>query len=575
MATTIRNNDGNRAVGTILAAGPARTTALDHGETYRGSATILGKDYATVYQPLKDAANTTVGLLFVGVPTAPTEAALAKTGLQALYIAVFVLGVLGLAVTFLLRRLLSPLVAMTNAMHHLANGDLGTVIPAMQREDQVGRMALALDVFKQQAIENARLAEERHAQRAQAEAEKRAALLAMAERIETEAGASVEAVSRETDRMAATTDRLAASAGRAGGDAKIASSAADAALANTQSVAAAAEELSASIREIASQVGRSTEIVARAVHTGHADSRIAELTAAVAQIGEVVGLITDIAARPTCWRSTPPSRRPAPARPARASPWSPTRSRAWPTRPPGHRGDRRPDRAVQSEARDAVGAIGGDRRHHRPASTSVDGHRRRGRAAGRRHRGDCRSAAATSGAAREVAARVASVSAEAVQSGAQAAEVHQHLAELARHVVDLKHVVVRIARMFTQEVDRRQEFRTTIDLPARLTLGGSASAHIVRLKDLSRHGAAVTGGPPTAEGARHAGGRRHRCDAGVRGAPNRNGGRGAGGTHSLRYGREGRGGDRQFAGVVRSPARAGWRRRADRRAAPGRVRDLR
>ena len=38
--------------------------------------------------------------------------------------------------------------------------------------------------------------------------------------------------------------------------------------------------------------------------------------------------------RPTCWRSTPPSRRRGPARPARASRSSPTRSRSWPRRPP-------------------------------------------------------------------------------------------------------------------------------------------------------------------------------------------------------------------------------------------------
>ena len=49
--------------------------------------------------------------------------------------------------------------------------------------------------------------------------------------------------------------------------------------------------------------------------------------------------------RPTCWRSTPPSRRRAPARPARASRSSPTRSRSWPRRPP------RPPRTSASRSR--------------------------------------------------------------------------------------------------------------------------------------------------------------------------------------------------------------------------------
>jgi PilZ domain-containing protein len=113
-----------------------------------------------------------------------------------------------------------------------------------------------------------------------------------------------------------------------------------------------------------------------------------------------------------------------------------------------------------------------------------------------------RSVAKTTGAAREVATRVASVSAEALRSGAQAEEVHNHLSDLAKAVVDLKHVVVRIARTSTEAVDRRHDPRSAIDLPAEMRLDGSAAVHAVRIKDVSRHGAGISGGPAIAAGAR-------------------------------------------------------------------------
>jgi methyl-accepting chemotaxis protein len=225
VATTIRKDDGGRAVGTPLAAGPARSAALDRGETYRGTATILGKDYFTIYQPLKDASGGTVGLLFVGLPTTATEAALAASERQTLYASVVVLGVLGLAVGLLLRRMLSPLIVLTRAMRQLATGDLTIEIPATQREDQVGRMAAALEVFKRQAVENARLAGEHEEQRTQAAEDKRTALTAVAETIEAETAAALTEVNRRSAAMTETANGMSASATHTGTSAQRAATA--------------------------------------------------------------------------------------------------------------------------------------------------------------------------------------------------------------------------------------------------------------------------------------------------------------------------------------------------------------
>jgi methyl-accepting chemotaxis protein len=502
VATTIRQDDGSRAVGTALATGPARTATLDRGESYRGTANILGKDYVTIYQPEKDAAGTVVGLLFVGIPTAATEAAIAESEWQTLYASVAVLGVLGLVVGLLLRRTLSPLVAITHAMRQLATGDLTIEIPAMQRKDQVGHMAAALDVFKRNAQENARLAREQEELRAQAAADKHDALVAMADRIETETAASVESVSHETERMAATADRLAASAGRAGSDAKTASEAADEALANTQTVASAAEELSASIREIASQVGRSTEIVARAVRTGHAaQGTIATLSSRVAQIGAVASMISDIAAQTNllALNATIEAARAGDAGKGFAVVASEVKTLATQTARSTEEINRHIGevRSATDETVSAVAQIEAAITEMDQIATAI--------AAAVEQQGAAteeiaRGVSKTSEAAREVATRVASVSAEAVQSSAQAGDVHQHLEDLTKSMVALRHVLVRIARTSTEEVNRRHEPRIVLELAARMTLEGSATEFAVRLKDLSQHGAAAIGGPAAQQG---------------------------------------------------------------------------
>lgn len=67
VATSLRKENGERAIGTQLdSASPALAPVL-HGDIYRGLAQLFGKRYITQYQPVKDASGKTIAILFVGV----------------------------------------------------------------------------------------------------------------------------------------------------------------------------------------------------------------------------------------------------------------------------------------------------------------------------------------------------------------------------------------------------------------------------------------------------------------------------------------------------------------------------
>ena len=65
--TNIVKPDGNRAVGTNLGKNGSVYPVITAGETYLGEATILGRDYFTVYEPIFDPAGDVIGILYAGV----------------------------------------------------------------------------------------------------------------------------------------------------------------------------------------------------------------------------------------------------------------------------------------------------------------------------------------------------------------------------------------------------------------------------------------------------------------------------------------------------------------------------
>jgi len=191
----------------------------------------------------------------------------------------------------LLRRL-------TATMTQLADGDKSVEIPALQRADEIGSMARAVNVFKANAIELDHIHAEQKATEQRIQALRRQNLNELASAFEGSVQGVVGKVSHAAHQMERSAQSLAGHAEHTAQRSVAVASASDQASSNVETVAAAAEELTSSIQEIGRQVESSASIARQAVDQAtHTNTTIESLAEAAGQIGDVVQLINDIAAQ--------------------------------------------------------------------------------------------------------------------------------------------------------------------------------------------------------------------------------------------------------------------------------------
>jgi methyl-accepting chemotaxis protein len=206
-----------------------------------------------------------------------------------------ILAALGLMGAIVIYGITRPLSAMTASMGRLANGDLAVDVNGTERKDEVGVLARALQVFKDNAIEARRLAAEQEAEN-QAKMRRAQVLDELTKRFEMNVSALTQGLSSAATEMEATAQSMTAVASQTTNQSVTVSSAAQQTSANVQTVAAATEELSISIREIAFQVAQSSQVAEKAVRgTERTSTTVQELAASAEKIGNVVQLINTIA----------------------------------------------------------------------------------------------------------------------------------------------------------------------------------------------------------------------------------------------------------------------------------------
>ena len=275
----------------------------DHGQVLANHGAEQARDGALIVEKVPvvrvdQGKPSTVGSLELRMSTARADRAIAAQtwwltglGLAALLI---VCGML----LWILRRATRPIEALTETMTKLSSGELDAAIPALDRADEVGRMARAVQVFKQNAIEVARLNGEQAALKTQAEQDRIALLDRMASEFESTVSTVLAGVTRSCARMGERAQAMAGKMTAAEASTHTVMRATATTSDNVQAVAAATEELSASITEIANRVNDSAAIAAEtSVAAGQTSGTMAELSAQAQKIGSIISLIHDIASQ--------------------------------------------------------------------------------------------------------------------------------------------------------------------------------------------------------------------------------------------------------------------------------------
>ena len=198
--------------------------------------------------------------------------------------------------TWLGRAISTPVRNMTQVMQELAAGNKKIEIPGLGRQDELGDMAKAVLVFKENMLANDKLVADQEMQKQRAEEEKRQIMHQLANSFQQTVGAVVTGVTSSATQIRASSEALKVTAEDVNSRATIVAAASEEASSNVQTVASAAEELSASIQEISRRVAESTAASQKAVAEADKTNQMMGALAQTAEkIGGVLQLISGIA----------------------------------------------------------------------------------------------------------------------------------------------------------------------------------------------------------------------------------------------------------------------------------------
>jgi methyl-accepting chemotaxis protein len=157
--TTLQRADGTNDKGAILdPAGPVMA-ALTAQQPYFAEQTFEGERFFTAYQPIVREDGALAGALFVGERVGAIEAGLGGMLVIMAVTALVVTGILGVLGYLLSLLITKPIPKLASAMEAIAKSRYDTDVPYTRRGNEVGAMARAVEVFRDNGLRVSQMTE--------------------------------------------------------------------------------------------------------------------------------------------------------------------------------------------------------------------------------------------------------------------------------------------------------------------------------------------------------------------------------------------------------------------------------
>ncbi len=236
------------------------------------------------------------GLVGVGVYLDDVNTDFYRRMLAELALLAALLSVMAVAGYLIGRSISRPLTELSRKMARLASGDLTvSSTSAQDAKTELGEIALAVDVFRANAVKQNELQEAVNEARKR-DHERQRSFEEQAQKFQTAVTSIVAALSKQVEQLRSSAGTLSEAAETATFEAATAAHVSASAADNSNAVAAATEQLSCSIREISDQAHRTNAVVEAATHQASRTNKdVSGLAAAAEEIGSIVAVIRGIA----------------------------------------------------------------------------------------------------------------------------------------------------------------------------------------------------------------------------------------------------------------------------------------
>ncbi|MEQ9144549.1 MAG: nitrate- and nitrite sensing domain-containing protein [Parvibaculaceae bacterium] len=204
--------------------------------------------------------------------------------------------VAGVACYFVGVSITKPLSRLQGVMGEVAEGHFDVKIAGIDRKDEIGDMARAVEVFRDQGREADTLKQEQQRTEKRAAEEKRASLNKMADELESSIGQMIDLLSGSSSELAQTARSMRELAGSTNKEAASVADASAGATQNVETVATAASQLSNAIQDVTRQIALSAQLTNDSRSASEkTNKQMNALADAAGRIGKVMELIQEIA----------------------------------------------------------------------------------------------------------------------------------------------------------------------------------------------------------------------------------------------------------------------------------------